>query len=175
MSQPYVGQIIAVGFDFAPQGWLLCDGALLSIAQYNVLFAVLGTTYGGDGQNTFAVPDLRGRASLNVGQGPGLPPYVLGQAGGAEKLALTAAQIAAHNHPLQVSAQTASAVAPGPSVVLGQNGQPAVNVYAPPPATTALAGAAISFSQGGQPHENRQPFLTLNYIIAADGLYPSPS
>ncbi|HQT75783.1 MAG TPA: tail fiber protein [Rhodopila sp.] len=175
MSQPYVGQIIAVGFNFAPQGWLMCNGALVPIADYDVLFNLIGTTYGGDGQTTFALPDLRGRAALNVGQGPSLPPYALGQSGGAENVTLAATQIAAHSHTLLASSQAGSASAPGPGVVLGQNGQPLVNIYAPPPSTTSLAGAAIGFAPGGQPHENRQPFLVLNYIIAAYGIYPSQS
>jgi microcystin-dependent protein len=173
MGQPYIGQIIAVGFNFAPVGWVSCDGSLLPISEYSALFNLIGTTYGGDGQNTFAVPDLRGRSPLAAGQGQGLPVFVQGQIGGSESVSLTASQVGSHSHNLMASAQTGTVANPATNLALAQNAQPAVFVYGPPPSTTPLAGAAIAPSTGGQPHENRQPFLTINYIMSLFGVFPS--
>jgi microcystin-dependent protein len=173
MPTPFVGQIISVGFNFAPVGWHLCDGSLLSIANYSPLYALIGTTYGGDGVNTFAVPDLRGRSPLNVGQGPGLPNYVLGQPAGSENVTLNSSQVGAHAHNLMGSSQNGSATNPAPTLALGQNAVTQVPVYAPPVSMTTFAPTAIGNSTGGQPHENRQPYLAINYIIALDGIYPT--
>jgi len=138
------------------------------------LFALLGTTYGGNGTTDFAVPDLRGRAPLDAGTGAGLPNYVQGQNGGAESVVLTANQVGAHSHNLVASMQNGTATNPASNLALAQNPQPTVPVYAPPPSTTPLAGTAISAnSSGGQPHENRQPYLAINYIIALFGIFPS--
>jgi microcystin-dependent protein len=176
MAQPYVGQIIAVGFPFAPDGWLVCDGSLLPISGYEVLYNLIGTTYGGNGTTNFAVPDLRGRSPLSFGQGPGLANYIQGQSGGAEAVSLHAGQVGAHSHALGVSSLAGSTATPGSGLVLGQNPATAVNVYAPAPATTALASTSLGPSSGeGQPHENRQPFLAINYIICAFGIYPPQS
>ena len=176
MGQPYVGQIIAVGFNFAPVNWLLCDGSLQQISQFDMLYTLLGTTYGGNGTTTFGLPDLRGRSPIGFGQGGGLSNYALGQIGGAERVTLTANQVGAHSHTLLASAQSGTSVTPGPGVVLGQNPRSEVNVYGAPPANTALAGRAIGASTaGGQPHENRQPSLAITYIICAFGIYPSQS
>jgi microcystin-dependent protein len=172
MAQPFVGQVIAVGFNFAPQGWFLCDGSLLSIAQFDVLFELIGTTYGGDGQTTFALPDLRGRGALGTGQGPGLSNYILGQSGGVESVALASNQFASHTHALQAAA-TATTPTPGSAVVLGTPAA-GTTLYAPPPSTTTLAPSAVSPGGGsGQSHENRQPSSTINYIIAWAGIFPS--
>jgi microcystin-dependent protein len=174
MSQPFVGQIISVGFNFTPVGWLPCDGSLLPISDYEVLFNLIGTTYGGNGTTNFAVPDLRGRSPLNAGQGPGLPAYVQGQLAGSENVTLVANQVGAHSHGLMASSQSGTVGNPATTVALGQNPQADVFVYGPAPSTTSLAGTAISANTGGgQPHENRQPFLAVNYIIAAFGVYPS--
>jgi microcystin-dependent protein len=176
MGQPYVGQVIAVGFQFTPSGWLACNGQLLAISQYEVLYTLIGTTYGGDGQQTFGVPDLRGRSPVNAGQGAGLSTYVLGQLSGTESVTLTAAQIGSHSHPLMASANTGNVAKPASTLVLGQGSQSLAPVYAPPPSTTALAGSAIGPGTGGnQPHENRQPFNTVNYIICYAGVFPSRS
>jgi microcystin-dependent protein len=175
MAQPYVGQIISVGFNFAPVGWHLCDGSLLPISQYDVLFNLIGTTYGGDGTTTFAVPDLRGRAPLCMGQGSGLPNFTEGQTGGSESVTLTAAEVGAHSHNLVASTKNGSATNPAPSFALGQTPVQAVPVYGAPPSNTPLAAASIGNSPGGVPHENRQPFLALNYIISLFGVYPSQS
>jgi len=173
MSQPFVGQMIAVGFNFAPVGWLLCNGQTVPISQYEALYTLIGTTYGGDGQTNFALPDLRGRSPLCMGTGSGLPTFVQGQVGGSETVSLASAQIGAHNHPLQVSANAGNTQTPANNLVLGNGGQPDLNVYAPTPSTTTLSGTSIGSTGGNVPHENRQPFLVVNYIIAAEGIYPS--
>lgn len=174
MAQPFVGQIISVGFNFAPVGWHLCDGSLLPITQNEALFNLIGTTYGGDGVTTFGLPDLRGRAPLNAGTGPGLPTYVQGQLSGSETVTLTASQLGAHSHSLMASTQNGAASNPGATLALAQNPEATVPVYAPAPSNTSLSGAAIGNSaSGGLPHENRQPYLAINYIIALEGVYPS--
>jgi microcystin-dependent protein len=169
-TEPYIGQIMAFGGNFAPQGWALCDGSLLPISQYDALFSLIGTTYGGDGQTTFAVPDLRSRAALHQGQGPGLSSYSLGQSGGAEAVTLTENQLSPHSHP-----------AMGHSGA-GDNAHPAGAVWATSSTNLYTAGAAanaamdatsIAPSGGSQPHDNMLPFLTLNFCIALEGIYPS--
>jgi microcystin-dependent protein len=176
MGQPYVGQVIAVGFNFTPSGWLACNGQLVSISQYEVLYQLIGTTYGGNGQTTFGLPNLQGRSPVNIGQGPGLSTYVLGQTAGSESVTLTAAQVGAHNHALVASAQTGNVAKPANTLVLGQGSQSLAPVYAPAPSTTPLAPSAIGSTSGGNlPHENRQPFNTVNYIICYAGVFPSQS
>jgi len=175
MAQPYVGQIISVGFNFAPVGWHLCDGTLLPISDYDVLFTLLGTTYGGNGTTTFAIPDLRGRAPLCMGQGSGLPNYIEGQIAGSESVTLTANQVGAHAHNLLASANNGSATNPASTLALGQSPVSTVPVYGPSSSNVSLAGTSIGNSTGGVPHENRQPYLTVNYIISLFGTYPSQS
>jgi microcystin-dependent protein len=176
MGQPFVGQVIAVGFNFTPSGWLACNGQLVSISQYEVLYTLIGTTYGGNGQTTFGLPNLQGRSPVNAGQGPGLSTYVLGQTAGSESVTLTAAQVGAHNHALVASAQTGNVAKPANTLVLGQGSQSLAPVYGPAPSTTPLAPSAIGSTVGGnQPHENRQPFNTVNYIICYAGVFPSQS
>ena len=172
MSQPFVGQIIAVGFNFAPQGWALCDGSLLAISEYSTLFNLIGTTFGGDGQSTFGLPDLRGRAALGMGQGSGLQSYALGQSGGVESVALSSSQAGSHTHALAAAA-TATTPTPGPSVVLGTPAA-ADPIYATAGAGAALTSAAVApTAGGGLPHENRQPSLAVTYIISLFGIFPS--
>jgi microcystin-dependent protein len=173
MSQPFIGQIIAVGFNFAPVGWALCNGQLLPISEYSALFNLIGTTYGGNGQTTFALPNLQGQGVINQGQGSGLSAYVIGQQGGSEQISLTGSQVGSHSHALMASSQTGSTITPGTTVALAQNAQPAVNAYSTAAPNTSLAPSSIGLTGGGQPHENRQPFLTINYIIALFGIYPS--
>ena len=172
MSQPFVGQIIAVGFNFAPVGWALCQGQLLSISENEALFQLIGTTFGGNGQTTFGLPDLRGRAALGVGQGPGLGSYVLGELDGSESVTLILPQIGSHTHGLAAAA-TATTATPSSSVVLGT---PAATtpIYATSGIDTTLAPVVVSPTPGGGvPHENRQPSLTINYIISLFGVFPS--
>lgn len=171
MSDPFVGQIIAVGFNFAPVGWAICDGSVLPIAENETLFNLIGTTFGGDGQTTFALPDLRGRAVVGMGQGQGLSPFGVGQNGGVESVALTSGQVGAHTHAL-AGASTSTTSAPGPSVVLGTSAA-ADPIYATAGAAAALSPGAVSSTGGGVPHENRQPSLAITYIISLYGIYPS--
>jgi microcystin-dependent protein len=172
MSEPFVGQVIAVSFDFAPQGWLLCNGQLVSVAVYEALYVLIGTTYGGDGTTDFAVPDLRSRTPVCMGTGSGLSPYVLGQMAGTENVTLTPNQIGLHSHPLLTSSQPGSTITPSSSVVLGQGSQPAVHLYSTAAANTTLKAPSIGATGNNTPHENRQPFQAVNYIIAANGIFP---
>ena len=172
----FVGQVIAVGFNFPPVGWVLCNGQLLSISQYQALYVLLGTTYGGDGINTFGVPDLRGRSPMGQGTGLGLPPVVLGQAAGTETVTLTSQQIPAHTHVLMASSVNGTASKPANNMIIANGGTAApVNLYGTVAATVSLAAAAIGPAGGSQPHENQQPFNTVNYIISTEGVFPSQS
>ena len=166
---PYVGMIIAVGFTFAPPGWLVCDGSLQSIQLYETLFQLIGTTYGGDGNTSFALPDLRGRIPIHQGSLLGGGAYVLGQQGGAPSVALSANTLPSHNH-LLASAGAATAPTPGGNLYANTS-SPA---YASGTANVQM-GDSISITGSSTPHENRQPFLVLNWIIATEGVYPSPS
>jgi microcystin-dependent protein len=155
------------GGTFAPVGWLLCQGQLLPISQYDVLFNLIGTTYGGDGQNTFAVPSLASRIPYHQGSG-----YALGQMGGVEEVTLTQQQTPAHTHT--ANANTPNANQPGPAGNVWGAGT--LSRYtSSQPANTTMNPAALSPAGGSQPHENMPPFLCLNFIIATEGLYPSPS
>jgi microcystin-dependent protein len=178
MAEPFLGQIMLVGFNFAPQGWAFCNGQLLSISQNTALFSLLGTTYGGNGTTTFALPDLRGRAAVGFGQGPGLSNYDLGQSTGTETVTLTAGQMPSHNHLVAANAATATVPSPG-GADLAQSydatARHAVNTYSTPPMTApvTLDPATVQQSGGSQPHSNIQPALALNYIIALQGIFPS--
>jgi len=177
MSEPFIGQIMIFGGNFAPQGWALCDGSLLSISQNTALFSILGTTYGGNGTTNFALPDLRGRAAVGFGNGPGLSPYVLGQSTGTETVTLTVGQIAAHNHLVTANAAPANVSSPSGADLAqsSDNQRVAVNAYSTPPPTApvTLDPATVKPSGGSQPHGNIQPVLALNYIIALQGIFPS--
>ncbi len=169
-TEPYIGQIMAFGGTFAPQGWALCDGSLLPISQYDALFSLIGTTYGGDGQTTFALPDLRGRAALHQGQGPGLGNYILGQSGGAEAVTLTANQLPPHSHPVLGYSGGGDNAHPSGAVWAASS----TNLYtAGAAANAAMEATSIAPSGGSQPHDNMLPFLTLNFCIALEGIYPS--
>lgn len=173
MAEPFIGQIMSVGFNFAPTNWLPCDGRLLSIGDYSPLFALIGTTYGGDGVSTFGLPDLRGRTPISYGQGPGRSNYALGQPIGTETVTLLANQVGPHSHPLLASATPGTTNTPGAGVALAANAQTAAFLYAAPPTNVAMSSNAIGATGGGQPHDNQQPYLTLNYIICVDGIFPS--
>lgn len=174
MSTPFVGEIRMFGFSRVPSGWLPCNGQLLAISENEVLFSLIGTTYGGDGQTTFAVPDLRGRVPLHAGSGPGLSPRTLGEAGGAESVTLTAAQISAHSHGFNATTAVASTTTPGPSLGLGAlNGDSMYVTDISGIAPVALAPSSIGASGGNAPHENLMPTLTVQFCIAAQGIYPS--
>lgn len=176
MSDPFIGQVVAVGFNYAPVGWVPCDGSLLQISEYSALFQLLGTTFGGDGTTTFAVPDLRGRVVVGTGQGPGLSNYVQGQMGGVESVSLTGNQNGAHTHPVMAAGFADPGIYsadPYPSLVLGSPG--ANNFYAPTGTPTTLAPSSVAPFGGGAAHENRQPYQTINYIIATEGIFPPAS
>jgi microcystin-dependent protein len=176
MSEPFVGQVVAVGFNFAPIGWVKCDGSLLQISEYSALFQLLGTTFGGDGVSTFAVPDLRGRVVVGAGQGPGLSNYVQGQAGGVDSVSLTGNQNGAHTHPVIAAGIVDPGIFiadPEPTMAMGSPGTN--NFYATTGTPTTLAQSTVAPVGGGAPHENRQPYQTINYIIATEGIFPSPS
>lgn len=172
MSQAFLGTIRLVGFNFAPVGWALCQGQTLPISQNTALFALLGTFFGGDGQQTFNLPDLRGRVAVGQGQGAGLGNYDQGQTGGTETVALTTAQAPTHSHTMMAAANVTSPN-PGPSLALGTPAT-AVKFYGAN-APTGLAPRAIGSFGSSSPHDNRQPYLGLNYIIALTGIFPSRS
>ncbi len=169
-ADPFLGQISIVGFNYAPQGWAMCNGQLLSIAQNTALFSLLGTQYGGDGESTFALPDLRGRFPLGAGQGPGLSPRTQGETGGAEQYTLTVAQLPAHTHPLAASKTEATVTSPT-GALLGTKAR--VPLYAPAGNFTTMSTLSIGSTGGTQPHPAMPPYLVLNYIIALEGIYPS--
>src|SRR5437016_6330681 len=170
MSSPYVGQLLLVPYNFAPVGWAFCQGQLLSIAENSTLFNLIGTTYGGDGQTTFALPDLRGRTTIGTGQGPGLSNFVIGQAGGAEEVTLTPAQLPAHTHPAIGSSTAANSVNAGGCVP--GSGQ---TIYRQNATPAAMLPNMCSTVGGSQPHNNLQPYNTLNWIISLFGVFPSPT
>jgi len=165
---PYVGQLLLVPYNFAPVGWAFCQGQLMSITDNDVLFALIGTTYGGDGQQTFALPDLRGRTPIAQGQGPGTGNFVIGQLGGVEQVTLTNNQVPLHNHALSCAAVLGDSEHVNNSL-LG-DGQ---TVYSDTPGSAAMGAGTVSSIGGGQPHENLQPGLTLNWIISLFGVFPT--
>ena len=177
MADPFVGEIRIFGGTFAPVGWALCQGQLLPIAQNQALFSLLGTTYGGDGRVTFALPDLRGRVVMGFGQGPGLSNYAQGEQGGAEMVTLTIQQMPAHSHTVAAT-QTQSTTDPKgavPAQTLGPTPGQAPKVYGAVPDATTMNNGMIGQTGGGVPVGVRQPFLVINYIIALQGIYPSRS
>jgi len=176
MSEPFVCEIRAFGFNFAPRGWALCDGQILPIAQFSAVFSLLGTTYGGNGTSTFGLPNLMGRAAMHWGNGPGLSSYSWGEVSGTETVTLLQSEMPQHNHMIQV-AQAASQSGeatdtPGPTAWLGPSAHNYVNTPGTP-LNTQLSPKAISVAGGSQPHNNMQPYLTVNFCIAMEGVYPS--
>jgi microcystin-dependent protein len=172
MENPFVGEIALVGFNFAPVGWALCNGQLLAINQNTALFSLLGTMYGGDGVTTFALPDLRGRVPLHMGQGPGLSNRTIGEAAGAESSTLTPAQMPAHTH--QAMSTSFNGVTDSPVGNVPARDAAGTPIYGTVPNAPMHAGA-IQSTGGSQPHDNMQPFLAINYIISLVGIYPSRS
>jgi microcystin-dependent protein len=182
MSEPFIAEIRIVAFNFAPRGWAFCDGQLLPISQNTALFSLIGTTYGGDGRTTMALPNLRGRAPMHPGRGPGLTSRRLGEQLGTTTVTLTEAQIPSHTHqPWQVGAAVPTSPDPAnrwPSrhVDAGSGSTPVEQVYKDNPTLDATFNSAILATTGGsQAHDNMQPYLALNYVIALVGLYPSRS
>ena len=176
MSTPFIAQITMFGGNFAPRGWAFCDGQLLPISSYSALFSILGTTYGGDGRTTFALPDLRGRVAIHPGAGPGLSTYRLGQKGGAETVTLTANEVPAHSHALNINSSNGN-TSNGSNAVLagfGTSAPPVGNFTNAAPNATA-SSSSIANAGGSQAHSNLEPFLCVEYIIALEGVYPSRS
>jgi microcystin-dependent protein len=168
MSEPFLGEIRIFPYNFAPRSWAFCNGQILSIAQNTALFSLLGTTYGGNGTTTFALPDLRGRVAISSGQGPGLSNYDLGQVGGTESVTLTQNQMPGHSHLASVNNGAATTTRPNNQVPAQST--PA---YAAAGDGSTFNPAFIQNTGGGQPHGNVQPFLTLNFCIALEGIFPS--
>lgn len=174
MSESFCGEIRMFAGNFAPVGWALCQGQLLPISEYELLFNLIGTTYGGDGQSTFALPDLQGRMPISAGTGPGLPTYHPGQVGGVESVTLTKDQLPIHSHALQATRSEGNANTPKGNLTAATS---SVFLYyddAPSP-TAKLNPATIEPSGGGQAHNNMQPFLVVNFIISLLGTYPPPN
>ena len=165
MADPFLSEIKIMAFNFAPKGWALCNGQLMPINQNQALFSLLGTTYGGNGQTNFALPNLQGRAPMHVGNGS-----ILGQSAGEEAHTLSGAELPAHSHVVSASTDPASAAAPSGSVGYARSG---TSAYASPGAPVAMAAQTSSSAGGSQPHPNMAPYLTLNFCIALQGIYPS--
>lgn len=166
MSDPFVGEIRMFGGNFAPAGWAFCDGQLVPISENDILFNLIGTTFGGDGQSTFGLPDLRSRVPLHMGNG-----FTIGEAAGVEQVTLTIQQIPVHNHAFIGS----SAAGTSPSPTNNIFGQAQVDIYTPGGPGPTLAPQLASIVGGNQPHDNRQPYLVISFIISLFGLYPSPN
>jgi len=166
MAQPYVGEIRMFAGNFAPAGWMFCDGQLLPISENETLFQLIGTTYGGDGQETFGLPDLRGRIPIHQGNG-----FILAETGGSEEITLTVQQIASHTHALLATNAAANSTTAATHVTA----KPDKSMYRPGPATVPMAAQAIGPAGGSQPHNNFQPYLCVDFIISLFGIFPSQS
>lgn len=170
MSSPFVSEIRMVGFNFPPRGWAYCNGQILPISQNTALFSLLGTYYGGDGKSTFALPNLQGSAPMYFGQGPGLSNYYQGEVDGVENVTLLTTEMPAHSHNIQVVADLAtSSGLPGSSNIGIAN----ITTYNPGPASVQMSPLSLAPAGGSLPHNNMQPYLTLNFIIALQGIFPS--
>lgn len=167
MAQPYVGEIRMFAGNFAPAGWMFCEGQLLPISENETLFNLIGTTYGGDGQSTFGLPDLRGRVPIHQGGG-----FTLAETGGVEQVTLTVNQIPAHSHPFLASQNTSQDTSPAGKAV-GQTGSAFLYIQDQPDSN--LSPQAITTVGGNQPHENFQPYLCVDFIISLFGIFPSPN
>lgn len=167
MAQPYVGEIRMFAGNFAPAGWMFCAGQLLPISENETLFQLIGTTYGGDGESTFALPDLRGRLPIHQGNG-----FILAETGGAEEITLTVNQIPSHSHPMLASSGPGNTNTPGGNVTAESA---AVKIYFADTPTVNMSPSAVGPVGGSQPHTNFQPYLCVDFIISLFGLYPSPT
>lgn len=172
MSSPFIGQVLVFGGNFPPRGWMSCNGQLLPISQYDTLFALIGTTYGGDGQTTFGLPNLQSRFPVSQGMLAGGGTYTMGQQGGAESVTVLQAQMPAHTHPVACNSAAGTSADPtGNIFALAPNLDP----YSGTPTGAAMKSNAVGMSpaSGGQPHDNMIPYQTLNYVIAVEGIFPS--
>jgi microcystin-dependent protein len=179
MSQPFVGQVIMFGGNFAPAGWMTCSGQLVPISEYETLFNLIGTTYGGDGQTTFGIPDLQGRVPIHNGQGSGLGSYVIGQKAGSETVTVTTPQLPSHNHLIGIPSAPANQSVPSSSTILAtesSNAPGTGNAYTYAAAggpQTAMVASSIGSGGGSQPHNNIQPVMAVTYCISLFGIFPS--
>jgi len=171
-TEPFIGDIMPIAFNFPPKGWALCNGQLLPINQNQALFSILGTQYGGNGQTTFALPDLRGCVAIHWGQGSGLSNYVIGQRGGELNHTLLATEMPTHTHQARGSSALGSLASPAGAYPARNAAQ--ASPYGPT-ADTTLGAAAISTVGGSQPHTNTQPYTTINFVICLNGIFPSHS
>ena len=176
MSDQFLGEIRIFAGNFAIYGWAMCQGQILPISQYAALFSLLGTTYGGNGSSNFALPNLQGAVPMQAGQGPGLSLRSLGEIGGSANVTVTVSELPGHTHAIwcATSGKTGPAGSPGPTTCLG-SGVAGDKVYGPPTGGSQMNPAGLSLQGGSQPHDNMQPYLGLNYIIALQGMFPSRS
>jgi microcystin-dependent protein len=180
MAEPFVAQITMFGFNFPPKGWAFCQGQLLPISQNTALFSLIGTFYGGDGKSTFALPNIEGRACVSQGQGPGLSAYVMGEEEGAETHTLIGGEMPQHNHGLMATTNNGTVLASSGNQLSkafggGKQGSFTGNYLSTNAPNAAMSQLAITTSGGSQPHNNMQPYLTLNFCIALQGVYPPRS
>ncbi|WP_067734334.1 phage tail protein [Novosphingobium naphthalenivorans] len=177
MTTPYIGEIRMFGGDFAPAGWAYCHGQLLAISQYDALFALIGTTYGGNGTTSFALPDMRGRVPIHMGQGPGLSNYVIGEMSGTENVTLMSTQIPSHNHSVMASANAGTDPQPNSGAVPASPVGSTAFLYVVPGSSSVvpveMSPSSIELAGGSLPHDNMMPSLALNFIIALFGVFPS--
>jgi microcystin-dependent protein len=173
MANPYLGEIRMFAFNFAPEGWALCDGQTLSISQNTALFALLGTTYGGNGTTTFQLPNLQSRVPIHQGTGLGLSPYVMGQIQGAETVILNVQQIPSHNHSLNCNTGGGNAASPQNNFPAVESTGTSLDYDSAATSGAAMSPAALSLTGGSQPHTNIQPYLCVNFCIAMQGIFPS--
>jgi microcystin-dependent protein len=169
---PFVAEIRIFPFNFAPKGWAFCDGQILPLSQNTALFSLLGTTYGGDGKSNFALPDMQGNAPMHPGQGPGLSLHDLGETGGSETVSLLESEIPAHSHALTANSNPGNVKLPSASVTLARSGGAAENTYGPASSLVNMNDNVLTPAGGDQPHNNMQPYLTLSFCIALQGVYP---
>jgi microcystin-dependent protein len=172
MADPFVAEIRIFGFNFAPRGWAFCNGQLLPLSQNTALFSLLGTTYGGDGKSTFALPDLQTRVPMHPGQGPGLSLYDLGETGGTAAVTLVPSEMPAHTHTMSVQTATLGATAAPAGNTLGRPASGKLYVTAANPALVTMSPSMLAPAGGSQPHNNLQPYLTFNFCIALQGVFP---
>jgi microcystin-dependent protein len=169
MADPFVAEIRIFPFNFAPRGWAWCDGQLLPLSQNTALFSLLGTTYGGNGQSNFALPNMQGNAPMHPGQGPGLSLHDLGETGGSETVTLLESEVPSHAHSMSASTQLGLENAPAGQMWAAGDG---INLYVAPGATAPMADQILAPAGGDQPHNNMQPYLTFYFNIALQGVYP---
>ncbi|MCP5072430.1 MAG: phage tail protein [Rhodobacteraceae bacterium] len=173
-TDPYLGQLMLVGYNFCPRSWVAADGQLLPVSQYSALFSLYGTTFGGDGRTTFGIPDLRGRAPIHTGHGPGLANYLLGSRGGAEGFTLTESQMPSHNHSAEATNDVADKNGPGTDI-LGVPTDPLLNIYSDAVPDRTMDPRMIGDTGGNQAVAKRSPYLTMRWCVALQGVFPSRS